>query len=490
MVQYFLILLATACLTSAYPKEGPAENNNQQYQQRPVFVLLDQTLQDQLYAQQIQNEVRVKAPLQEIQQPRIQELQQPRIQEQPQLEQQQIYAPGGFQYGDPQLQYPGYNQQAFPRIQPSILLYGAGGQGQPILINPGNPPGNFLVPQQPGVVYRNNPQNPVFVGGYPNPKPAHIPPIEKDAEEIPTNPANIPPFQSKPSESKPEKLETFTEDNFASFPKPAGEAGGLDEVDRRQPPQQVPNNNNLKPGQRFFILNGQPLYQNYPLNYPEIPNFGFQQIEQPFQQLQSEPREEEFNNYRIPVQTVLLRNSGPVEQPQNIAQNAQSAPQQLFPSFNQQNIPQESYFRTSLPTGVSDINSGIPIGQFRFSSPNGPYFPSQDEIDNDSVVINANFGDSSLSDAVATQPDPTVPAEKSPEPGTAQAAPGAIALAGPGGIAGAAPRGTALAGKGGLAVSSPQATAIAGTKKEEKAEKADKEKPDKQERKTTRKPKN
>lgn len=51
---------------------------------------------------------------------------------------------------------------------------------------------------------------------------------------------------------------------------------------------------------------------------------------------------------------------------------------------------------------------------------------------------------------------------KESEPSTAQAAPGAIALAGPGGVAGAAPRGTALVGKGGLAVSSPQATAVAG----------------------------
>lgn len=47
-------------------------------------------------------------------------------------------------------------------------------------------------------------------------------------------------------------------------------------------------------------------------------------------------------------------------------------------------------------------------------------------------------------------------------PSSAQAAPGAIALAGIGGVAGAAPRGTALVGKGGLAISSPQATAVAG----------------------------
>lgn len=57
--------------------------------------------------------------------------------------------------------------------------------------------------------------------------------------------------------------------------------------------------------------------------------------------------------------------------------------------------------------------------------------------------------------------------QKESEPSTAQAAPGAIALAGPGGVADAAPRGTALVGKGGLAVSSPQATAVAGPNKNE-----------------------
>lgn len=73
------------------------------------------------------------------------------------------------------------------------MLYNPG-QGQPILINPGSPPGNFLVPQQPqpGPNFVLRDQGPVFLAGYP--KPAHIPPIEKDAEEIPTNPSKIPPL--------------------------------------------------------------------------------------------------------------------------------------------------------------------------------------------------------------------------------------------------------------------------------------------------------
>lgn len=81
----------------------------------------------------------------------------------------------------------------FLRVQPQLVFYGPG-QGQPILINPGSPPGNFLIPHQPqptpNFVLRD--QGPVFLAGYP--KPAHIPPIEKDAEEIPTNPAKIPPL--------------------------------------------------------------------------------------------------------------------------------------------------------------------------------------------------------------------------------------------------------------------------------------------------------
>lgn len=63
-------------------------------------------------------------------------------------------------------------------------------------------------------------------------------------------------------------------------------------------------------------------------------------------------------------------------------------------------------------------------------------------------------------------------AEKLSEPSTAQASPGAISIAGPGGIAGAAPKATALAGKGGLAISSPQATAVAGTQDDQDVKKS------------------
>lgn len=83
---------------------------------------------------------------------------------------------------------------SFFRYQPQVILFTGGPPGQQFLLQPGAPPGNFLVPQQPqpgpGLVYRTVPQRPVYVAGYP--KPAHIPPIEKDAEEVPNLAGNHP----------------------------------------------------------------------------------------------------------------------------------------------------------------------------------------------------------------------------------------------------------------------------------------------------------
>lgn len=469
MLLRIVLLLFTTSLIAAYPRDT-SQTNDLDFDQRPLYFFLEQPSNEEVYTSQTKTKKNRKSPQRKLQS------------EQPQLQQQQVYQPGGFQYVNPEFQYTGYNQQAFPRIQPSILIYGAGGQGQPILINPGSPPGNFLVPQQPGVIYSNNPQNPVFVSGYPNPKPAHIPPIEKDAEEIPTNPANIPPFPTKSSESKPEKIETFNEDGFNPIPKSAGEGDVLEQADRKPYPHS-PNRDSLKPGQRFFILNGQPLYQNYPLSYQEVPSYGYQQVDQPFQQLQDIQKPQEFG-YNIPVQTVLLRNDGDLNQQTKTAETASQTFGEQFPqnfiSLNQPIIPQGSLFRTSIDL---DGRNGEPIGQFRFTPPNNAYFPGQEDIENDSVIVNANFEDDSgnIGSSSLTK-DTAQPAVKTADPGTAQAAPSAVALAGAGGVAGAAPRATALVGKGGLALSSPQATAVAGTKKEEKENINKQEKPDKQEK--------
>ncbi|XP_057653101.1 uncharacterized protein LOC130891978 [Diorhabda carinulata] len=437
-----ILLFFSASFVAAYPRDT-SQLNNLDFDQRPLLFYLEQ-----------QSQEKTNLPRRDPQP------------EQPQSQQQQVYQPGGYQYVNPQYQYTGYNQQTFPRIQPSILIYGAGGQGQPILINPGSPPGNFLIPQQPGVIYGNNPQNPVFVGGYPNPKPAHIPPIEKDAEEIPTNPANIPPFPTKSTENKPEKLETFNEDRFDPIPKSAGGEGEVFEQSDRKPYPQSPNRDNLKPGQRFFILNGQPLYQNYPPNYPELPAFTYQQ-------LQDKPQE---FGYNFPVQTVLLKTAGDLNQQPKAAETAFA---DQFPhnfiSLNQPIIPQGGSLFT---TGVDLDNRNVgPIGQFRFTPPNNAFFPGQEDIENDSVVVNANFEDDKVNTGSSSlTKDASQSTEKTTEPGTAQAAPSAVALAGTGGVAGAAPRATALVGKGGLAVSSPQATAISGTKKDDNDNKDKQEK--------------
>lgn len=80
------------------------------------------------------------------------------------------------------------------RVQPQVLIYPSGAPGQPFLLQPGAPPGNFLIPQpQPGFVLRDVPATrpDVFASAYP--KPAYVPPINKDAEEIPTNPGALQP---------------------------------------------------------------------------------------------------------------------------------------------------------------------------------------------------------------------------------------------------------------------------------------------------------
>ncbi|XP_018570314.1 uncharacterized protein LOC108910241 [Anoplophora glabripennis] len=386
--------------------------------------------------------------------------------------------PYNIAYLEPQLQYPGFNflqdKQLYPRVQPQIVFYGPGGQGQPILINPGSPPGNFLVPHQPqpgpNVIIRDIPQRPVFVAGYP--KPAHIPPIEKDAEEIPTNPAKIPPFPSTPTARKPEKLETFNEGKFEYPTKSAGEADVLAAGDRN--PQLIPGTS-LKPGHRFFILNGEDLFTNFPLPNNRELNLKYtqnqpEQIQLPlYPQSQNLDKQSEIDINNIPVQTLLLRNAvtGQISNVQDL--NSEAKLPENYIGLNQPSADQ-ALFRSGFPIniGTEDFQ---PIGQFRYSAPSEPYFSFDgDDFENDAVVIDAKADDADDNkDNEASSP------QKESEPSTAQAAPGAIALAGPGGVAGAAPKGTALVGRGGLAISSPQATAVAGpTKNEEKTKKSTK----------------
>ncbi|XP_076269904.1 uncharacterized protein LOC143202328 [Rhynchophorus ferrugineus] len=379
-------------------------------------------------------------------------------------------------YLEPQLQF----NPDFSRLQPQLVFYG-GGHGQPILINPGNPPGNFLIPQGPGpnVIVRNGPQGPLLpAAGYP--KPAHIPPIEKDAEEIPTNPAKIPPLpSSKPKlkpKGKPEKLETFNEPNTPE-----------QELSNGQFPQLKPDSTGLQPGQRFFILNGDNIftypYEATPTNQ-NLLNFRYTNV-QPFPQ--NPPK-------FVPLQK---SNTSPISLPnlilQNTVDNSQTSQTEAASAEDKRSIIRgpDSYARTLYPEnsgnleyrvdqGLTDTSIIEPqlFGQFRFvpnSLPN--FYQFKDDFENDAVVVDASFDSSSVNDRIEGEPNqadnsisekPASSTTEAPLPGMAQAGPQATAIAGPGGTAGSAPTATAIVGKGGLAVSSPTATAVAGTTNENK----------------------
>ncbi|KAL3281230.1 hypothetical protein HHI36_004444 [Cryptolaemus montrouzieri] len=487
----------------------------------------------------------------------------------------------------PSPQVPQYNfadpRQTLPRYQPQFLYYG-GGPGQPFLLNPGLPPNNFLYPQPqqpqgPGVIYRNGPGfqpgGPVFVGGgpaggFPNRKPAFTPPIEKDAEEIPTNPGRIPPFKPKKPVGKPEKLETFNETPAAT------EADGLEETEKPQPQPKTPNVDPIKPGHRYFVLNGQPLF-NYPfslyqpqsinpedvLKYSQtFPNSGPQEVPVPVIPAAQNPA---FQNPQL-LQNPNLRNPGllkpnfqnpaifdgiasnqngangvllnydphylrnqmsqtnhqqvgtgnylqniplnypqsggsttqynPQQQPQNLAHQdlqqislANTPQKQVYflqkqtnPSLNEelnkfaeveknkQQAP-AGLFRNVLPLTVIPTN-GQNV-QIRVSSQDFNLQPAHNsefaqypaEIENDAIIVDAKTEEENKDDEAAS-----TPTKRPLEPSFAQAGPGAIALAGPGGVAAAGPKATAFAGKEGMAVSSPKATAIAGPAEEQEDE--------------------
>ncbi|XP_066256894.1 uncharacterized protein [Euwallacea similis] len=409
-------------------------------------------------------------------------------------------------------------QSSLHRLQPQIVLYGPGGQGQPILINPGNPPGNFLIPQGPGpnVVLRNNPQGLFPVAGYP--KPAHVPAIEKDAEEVPTNPAKVPPLktgillgQPKDPKLKPEKLETFTETTAPDTKTAQG-----------QLPNFAPENVSLRPGQRFFFLNGNNLF-NYPYEEKqELPLGGVrytnvqqhQLIPQKFlQPFAREPPQYVQDLGHSPasgsVPDLLLRNSFLNNNPEFPTQANEAKPDGVIRAASQYSrtgappdhlnfppAPQFYYVEPQKPInafplgldqqitsglGVRSSSDGIStnaLGQFRFSPViNQDLYQFKDDVENDAVVVDASFDASTNNDqrqgslkaaeSVTSATTESEKPKKETEPTMAQAGPRATAIAGAGGVAGSAPRGTAIVGKGGLAVSSPQATAVAGTKEDE-----------------------
>nr|CAH7712726.1 unnamed protein product [Callosobruchus chinensis] len=367
---------------------------------------------------------------------------------------------------------------------------------QPILINPGSVPGNFLPPSGPGIYGGPglNPgiggRNPFFVGGGGGgqpPRPNFVPPIEKDAEEIPTDPSKIPPFNGGKGSGQsvqPEKLETLDEGKPDFPPKPIGEA----DVNHQQFPSY-----GQKPGHKFFfILNGQTLLPHSAFEKYNGYNLGDEQIQH------GGPNKEEFNS-NIPEEyrDTSHRDEHHEEPGHPGKEDLQSnIPQEYVPQqdhneyrdskyYSDDKYPQNFFgaehglfFRNS---GPGDAAGGGPednvghsnheSGQFRYSPPGDPYLPFGDESENDSVVVDADFEDrntrgsseSTRKEEPSRSDSEKEDSEPTGDPSTAQAAPGAIAIAGPGGVAGASPKATALAGKRGLAVSSPQATAVAGT---------------------------
>lgn len=273
-------------------------------------------------------------------------------------------------------------------------------------------------------------------------------------------------------EKKPEKLETFDEDNSK---KQATEAEVLAAADRNPA---FNTRTNLRPGQRFFILNGQPLFSNFPYNnqiYPGInPNLKFSQVTPSF--IPQTPTKN-----ISPYQNVLFRNT-PVENLQNTQKFSPSAFQNSYPEnlvlLNQPGVFQEDLiFRSpAVPLNLEQPKEEKP--QLRLNEENYGLFLRNSDQEDDSVVIDAKQQDGVEDSQEEDKEAEVVSAADKPdsEPTISQAQPGAIALAGPGGVAAAAPRGTAFVGKEGVAVSSPQATAVAGPRKEENEEKNKKQK--------------
>nr|CAI5833359.1 unnamed protein product [Callosobruchus analis] len=385
---------------------------------------------------------------------------------------------------EPQLQQPEPVQPILQPAQPpapNVYQHLFGRQG---LFSDPNQPGVPSVPGQYGYNYIHDKQRQPGGGGGQAPRPNFVPPIEKDAEEIPTDPSKIPPFNggkgSDQTGVSPEKLETLDEGK-PDFPlKPIGDA----DVN-----QQFPGYG-PKPGHKFFfILNGQTLLPHSAFEKYNGYNLGDEQIQH------GSPNKEEFNS-NIPEE---YRDTSPRDQ--HHEEPAHPGKEDLQSNIPQEYVPQQDhneyrdsklysgdnffgaehglFFRNSGPgsatgsgpeegagSGPADNvgHSNQESGQFRYSPPSDPYFPFGEETENDSVVVDANFDDKNTrGSSDSTRKEEKEDLEPTGDPSTAQAAPGAIAIAGPGGVAGASPKATALAGKGGLAVSSPQATAVAGT---------------------------
>lgn len=190
---------------------------------------------------------------------------------------------------------------------------------------------------------------------------------------------------------KPEKLETFNEGKFEYPTKFAGEADVLEAADRN--PQLIPGTS-LKPGHRFFILNGEDLFTNFPLpNNREI-NLKYaqnqpEQIQLPlYPQSQNIDKQSEIEVNNIPIQTLLLRNAvtGQISNVRDLDSEAKVP--ENFVTLNQPSAD-PALFRSGFPINIDSENIQ-PIGQFRYTAPSEPYFSFDgDDFENDAIIIDA-----------------------------------------------------------------------------------------------------
>ena len=121
-------------------------------------------------------------------------------------------------------------------------------------------------------------------------------------------------------ERRPEKLETF------DAPEPTEASSDEDEAVTENAGKTLRKNPALKPGHRFFILNGQPLFSNYPLPqfskspyqpsfYNEAPsptNFGdvfYRQNDLPYFPDSIKPQYGNGYHSKVPSDNLFLRNS-------------------------------------------------------------------------------------------------------------------------------------------------------------------------------------
>lgn len=290
-------------------------------------------------------------------------------------------------------------------------------------------------------------------------------------------------------------METLNEGK-ADYPvNSENEADVLDDVDKKS--ESFPKSTALKPGQRFFFLNGEPLYQNYAFQN----DIGFPSLDSRYEQALFPTKQDldlQYNTY--PFHALLLRNeipkdaqghfinpsqqSGlinqehlkkhetPEEQSHKDTQQYNPIQQQFVPqqqnfhvptefrlqaipfqfqtqlpnqdtitqtktqpqtALDQSNIPQvqpvqpqfsgflppnpqfqtesrtlpqEALFRSGLPFSLDGENQDFEgYGQFRFTPPSNSYYPTDGEdIENDSIVINANLEDAS-SESDTDKPD-------------------------------------------------------------------------------------